>query len=306
VAANFQSVARALRLLWVRMGAARFLVLLILGAVLALAAMGVWHLCSPRKPVASSPDTHASSTPSASAAAPAKSQRVLAITELTESRSRGRHGERRVVATIGLTPQADSVRGEVGIHVFFFDVTATNEIRPTDAQVTYEWITPVRDWNDATTKYLAATYMAPRHRSFWNKRLRYGGFLVRVYVGDTLQDEQSKPATLLTALRKGPLPNPSSAPTVDAVAAESATPDLAPPPSVASKLAANPPVASPTRSPAASIDPANTSLPYGKPVPGKPGFVSSPFDPKFIIDVRGFPPGTLVNDPNADKTFRVP
>ncbi|HMJ06877.1 MAG TPA: hypothetical protein VK474_11525 [Chthoniobacterales bacterium] len=47
-------------------------------------------------------------------------------------------------------------------------------------------------------------------------------------------------------------------------------------------------------------------------VPGKPGFVQSPHDPKFIITacpprrVRGFPPGTLVNDPNTNKPFRVP
>jgi len=39
-------------------------------------------------------------------------------------------------------------------------------------------------------------------------------------------------------------------------------------------------------------------LPNGIPIPGNPGFVQSPYDPKFIIDVRGFPPGTLVNDPN--------
>jgi len=58
----------------------------------------------------------------------------------------------------------------------------------------------------------------------------------------------------------------------------------------------------PTASPTAQ----DASLPYGKPVPGKPGFVSSPYDPKFLIDVRGFPPGTLVNDPNTNKPFRVP
>src|SRR5688572_27426174 len=33
-------------------------------------------------------------------------------------------------------------------------------------------------------------------------------------------------------------------------------------------------------------------LPYAKAVPGKPGFVTSPYDPyKGYIDVRGFPPG---------------
>ncbi|MFZ1221108.1 MAG: hypothetical protein WAO00_17580, partial [Chthoniobacterales bacterium] len=50
----------------------------------------------------------------------------------------------------------------------------------------------------------------------------------------------------------------------------------------------------------------NSQLPKGIPIPGKAGFVQSPYDPKFIIDVRGFPPGTLVNDPNTNKPFRVP
>ena len=48
-------------------------------------------------------------------------------------------------------------------------------------------------------------------------------------------------------------------------------------------------------------------LPYGKPVPGKPGFVFSPYEQyKGYIDVRGFPPGTEVKDPYSDKIFLVP
>ena len=48
-------------------------------------------------------------------------------------------------------------------------------------------------------------------------------------------------------------------------------------------------------------------LPYAKPVPGKPGFVTSPYAPyQGYIDVRGFPPGTEVKDPYSGKTFLVP
>lgn len=48
-------------------------------------------------------------------------------------------------------------------------------------------------------------------------------------------------------------------------------------------------------------------LPYAKAVAGKPGFVTSPYDPyKGYIDVRGFPPGTEVKDPYSGKTFLVP
>jgi hypothetical protein len=48
-------------------------------------------------------------------------------------------------------------------------------------------------------------------------------------------------------------------------------------------------------------------LPYGIPVPGKQGLVTSPFSPDSgYIDVRSFPPGTEVKDPYTGKSFRTP
>ena len=48
-------------------------------------------------------------------------------------------------------------------------------------------------------------------------------------------------------------------------------------------------------------------LPYGIPVPGKQGLVTSPFSPDSgYIDVRSFPPGTEVKDPYTGKTFLTP
>jgi hypothetical protein len=48
-------------------------------------------------------------------------------------------------------------------------------------------------------------------------------------------------------------------------------------------------------------------LPYGTPVPGKPGFVTSPFAPEAgYVQVLGFPPGTPVEDPYTGKVFLTP
>ncbi len=50
-----------------------------------------------------------------------------------------------------------------------------------------------------------------------------------------------------------------------------------------------------------------SGLLYGTPVPGKQGFVTSPFEPNSgYIDVRGFPPGTEVKDPYTGKVFLTP
>ena len=50
-----------------------------------------------------------------------------------------------------------------------------------------------------------------------------------------------------------------------------------------------------------------TNMLYGTPVPGKPGFVTSPFAPDSgYVDVTGFPPGTQVEDPYTGKIFLTP
>ena len=50
-----------------------------------------------------------------------------------------------------------------------------------------------------------------------------------------------------------------------------------------------------------------TDVPFAVPVPGKQGFVTSPFAPDSgYIDVHQFPPGTDVKDPFTGKVFRTP
>ena len=49
------------------------------------------------------------------------------------------------------------------------------------------------------------------------------------------------------------------------------------------------------------------SFPTAKPVPGKPGFVISPYDSNGgYVDVTGYPPGSKAKDPYSQKIFIVP
>ena len=77
-----------------------------------------------------------------------------------------------------------------------------------------------------------------------------------------------------------------------------------PPPPTATASSTQPPVRR------ASVPPDKNSkrdIPYGIPVPNKPGFVTSPFSPKSgYVDVRGFPSGTEVKDPYSGKVFLTP
>jgi hypothetical protein len=50
-----------------------------------------------------------------------------------------------------------------------------------------------------------------------------------------------------------------------------------------------------------------TDLPYGVPVPNKPGFVISPYSPNAgYVDIRGFSTGIEVKDPYTGKVFLTP
>ena len=308
-----QPLFRALGLLWGRMGAARIYVLVGVGGVVILAALGVVHLFSTvanpgRDPVhnqASVSATTPKAQPPPSAEETAAQEPLLAITEVSPRKRRLRDGSTSVTVKVGVAPRADSRKGEVEIRVFFYDVTRDNEMRPTDALVGYDWITPIRDWTDPAPKYLEATYLRPRTPRRAPERLRYGGFIVRVYLDGELQDERSEPKEILAALRAAqpPTANVSSAapaPTATPLAVEETPPITLPPdPTPDARIAVTPPAQKTT------VENASPP-PYGSPVPDKPGFVYSPYNEKFLIDVRGVPPGTEVNDPNTGKPLRVP
>jgi hypothetical protein len=74
----------------------------------------------------------------------------------------------------------------------------------------------------------------------------------------------------------------------------------APPVVVSTTPASMPPPPPPTPKPVQEI-------PYGEPVPGRPGYVTSPYAAKHqLVDVAGLPAGMEVKCPFTGKLFRVP
>lgn len=124
---------------------------------------------------------------------------ILAITETTLSETTDPGAQTHLTLKIGVKPRPGTPNGHVvKIVVSFYDLTKDKKMKPTDARVGYDWLTPTNDWADATPKFLVATYVRPKTQRPSIDERRYGGFVVRIYFDGQLQDSRANPPDLLT------------------------------------------------------------------------------------------------------------
>jgi len=124
---------------------------------------------------------------------------ILKITETTLSEITDPKARSHFTLKVGVRPRPGTPNGHaVRIVVSFYDLTKDNKMMPTNAQVSYHWLTSATGWAEAVPRFLEATYVRPKTQTLSADVRRYGGFIVRVYFDGQLQDSRASPPDLLT------------------------------------------------------------------------------------------------------------
>ena len=141
----------------------------------------------------------------------------------------------RLLLRVGVKVRPDTPidHTKVKIQVFFYDMVNNDQVVLTNAEMSYEWLTPGHDWSDTGTEVLDVTYLRPRRKdpipgaplanqpmevpdSVEKAKLagresgasemlpssesgprQYLGYIVRVYYKDQLQAVRADPTRLL-------------------------------------------------------------------------------------------------------------
>jgi tetratricopeptide (TPR) repeat protein len=162
------------------------------------------------------------------------------IAEISATETPDPDADTNLMLRIGVKKRATSVidHTKVKIQVFFYDTVDDKDIKLTDAEVNYEWLTPDHDWAGMKPEVLAVTYVRPKNKAKSQDaalseaaaamnpnrrgrtakpgpdpseagRRKYLGYIVRVYYNDKLQAVRADPTKLLNLF---PPPSTASSP----------------------------------------------------------------------------------------------
>jgi len=152
---------------------------------------------------------------------------TFGITEVKTTETPDPDAETNLTLRIGIRKQPNTTidHTKVKIQVFFYDTVNDRDIKLTDADVNYEWVTPKHDWTDTNPEILSVNYLRPKMRadsseaalsetaatvkpgqkgrggkggsSAGSGERRYLGYRILVYYDDKLQAVQAEPSRLL-------------------------------------------------------------------------------------------------------------
>ena len=159
---------------------------------------------------------------------------TFGISEVTLRTEKDPDAETRMLLRVGVKARPDTAidHTKVKIQVFFYDMVNNDQVVLTNAEVSYEWVTPGRDWAETGTEVLDVTYLRPKRKdpapgtALENQFMevpdsvekakeakrnpadelpptsesgprQYLGYIVRVYYMDQLQAVRADPTRLL-------------------------------------------------------------------------------------------------------------
>jgi hypothetical protein len=151
---------------------------------------------------------------------------LLSISEVKTTEEPDPDAETNLMLQIAIKkePNAKVDHTKVKIQVFFYDTVDNKDVKLTDADVNYEWLTPKHDWTETNPEILSVSYLRPKSkvgsseaalsaaaatvRPPQNGRAakvgssaagerRYLGYRILVYYDDKLQAVQAEPSRLL-------------------------------------------------------------------------------------------------------------
>ncbi|MBA3273109.1 MAG: hypothetical protein H0T11_04455, partial [Chthoniobacterales bacterium] len=90
---------------------------------------------------------------------------TFGITEATVSNNPDPDAETNLTLRVGVQVRANTLidHTKVKIQVYFYDTVDNNKVALTDAEVSYEWITPNHDWKSTNPEILAVSYVRLKH-----------------------------------------------------------------------------------------------------------------------------------------------
>ena len=150
---------------------------------------------------------------------------VMGITEVKAAETPDPDAETNLALKIGIKKQPGTTidHTKVKILVEFYDTVGDKDVKLTDADVNYEWLTPKHDWSDTNPEVLSVSYLRPKtgvgspqsslseaaatvrpgqkgrvkSSTADSGKRKYLGYRIRIYYDDKLQAVQAEPSRLL-------------------------------------------------------------------------------------------------------------
>ena len=150
---------------------------------------------------------------------------VMGISEVKTTETPDPDAEKNLTLQIGIKKQPGSTidHMKVKILVEFYDTVGDKDIKLTNADVNYEWLTPKHDWTETNPEVLSVRYVRAKTAGVSPEsslseaaatvrpgqkarskssaadsgQRKYLGYIIRVYYDDDLQAVQAEPSRLL-------------------------------------------------------------------------------------------------------------